>query len=78
MLETKIKQENYLQEGINKKIISLTTEGEKEKITYHAKEPKTYNFKDPEEKVRASYFCELVLRYGYDAKDISLDVIMPA
>ena len=78
MLETKIKQENYVQSGIDKKIISLTTEGEKEKITYHAKEPKTYNFKDPEEKVRASYFCELVLRYGYDAKDISLEVIMPA
>ena len=31
----------------------------------------------PEEKVRASYFCELVLDYDYPTKNIDIEVIVP-
>jgi type I restriction enzyme M protein len=35
------------------------------KITYHCNRDYTTSFKKPEEKVRASYFAELVLDYEY-------------
>ena len=78
MTQATVTNTDYIQVGQNQGIIKIYTEGDREKITYHAKESKTYNYKDPEEKVRASYFCELVMLYGYDAKDISLEVTMPA
>lgn len=78
MTQAIVTNTDYIQVGQNQGIIKIYTEGDREKITYHAKESKTYNYKDPEEKVRASYFCELVMLYGYDAKDISLEVTMPA
>jgi type I restriction enzyme M protein len=78
MTQAIVTNTDYIQVGQNQGIIKIHTEGDREKITYHAKESKTYNYKDPEEKVRASYFCELVMLYGYDAKDISLEVTMPA
>ena len=46
-----------VQRGINKKILTLSSDNSK--ITYHCSRDYTENFKDPEEKVRASYFVEL-------------------
>ena len=57
--------------GIKAGIISLSPD--ELKITYHAKQDTTYNFKNPEEKVRASYFAELVLDYQYPAKQIDFE-----
>lgn len=61
--------------GIKAGIISLSPD--ELKITYHAKQDTTYNFKNPEEKVRASYFAELVLDYQYPAKQIDFEVRVP-
>jgi len=64
-----------IQKGIEKKIITLTSDGSK--ITYHCKRDYTTSFKNPEEKVRASYFVELVLDYNYPPKNIDIEVIVP-
>lgn len=64
-----------LQRAIEAKIVSF--DEEKQKITYLTVEEKTYNYKDPEEKVRTSYFAELVLDYGYNTDRIKFEVKVP-
>ncbi len=50
--------ENNILRGIEKGIISVLDNNAK--ITYHCSREYTTSFKNPEEKVRASYFIELV------------------
>jgi len=64
-----------IQRGIDKGIITVAIDGSK--ITYHCKRDYSTSFKNPEEKVRASYFCELVLDYDYPTKNIDIEVIVP-
>jgi len=64
-----------IQRGIDKGIIKVENDGSK--ITYFCKRDYSTSFKNPEEKVRASYFCELVLDYDYPAKNIDIEVIVP-
>ncbi len=64
-----------VQRGIDKGIIEVTSDGSK--ITYHCKREYSTSFKNPEEKVRGSYFCELVLDYDYPTKNIDVEVIVP-
>lgn len=64
-----------IQRGIDKGIITVASDGSK--ITYHCKREYTTSFKNPEEKVRASYFCELVLDYDYPMKNIDIEVTVP-
>lgn len=64
-----------IQRGIDRGIITLSNEDAK--ITYHCKRDYTTSFKNPEEKVRASYFCELVMDYDYSAKNIDIEVTVP-
>ncbi len=64
-----------IQRGIDKSIIKV--EGDDSKITYYCKRNYSTSFKKPEEKVRASYFCELVLDYDYPTKNIDIEVIVP-
>ncbi|MEK6914478.1 MAG: type I restriction enzyme HsdR N-terminal domain-containing protein [Nanoarchaeota archaeon] len=61
-----------IQRGIDEGIIKIESDGSK--ITYLCSRKFTDNFKDPEEKVRASYFCELVLDYDYPKEKIDLEV----
>lgn len=56
-------------------IISLNDD--KSRITYHCNRDYTTNFKNPEEKVRASYFVELIQTYQYPAKRIDIEVTVP-
>lgn len=70
--------EQNVQRGKKQGILELDITESKERIIYKAKETKNYNYKDPEEKVRASLFAELVLDYGYSANNIELEVTMPA
>jgi len=65
------KKNEIIEEGIKKGIIKIKDD----KVIYPNR--KSYNFKDPEEKVRASYFCELVLVYDYPTKNIDMEVIVP-
>lgn len=67
--------EKNIQRGIKAKIISFNED--KSKITYHASRDFTANFKDPEEKVRAYYFTELVLDKHYPKEKINFEVIVP-
>lgn len=71
----------YIDEGIIKEIIDI---GEKEglfrvnekKVEYTAIK-KSYNFNDPEEKVRISFYLELIKKYQYPKERIDLEVIVP-
>lgn len=64
-----------IQRGMDKGIITVASDGSK--ITYHCKRDYSASFKNPEEKVRASYFCELVLDYDYPTKNIDIEVTVP-
>jgi len=64
-----------LQRGIKAEIIKF--DEEKQKITYLCADSKSYNYKKPEEKVRASYFTELALDYGYSTNRIKFEVKVP-
>ena len=64
-----------IQKGIDKKIIKVESDGSK--VTYYCKRDYSTSFKNPEEKVRASYFCELVLGYDYPTKNIDIEVTVP-
>lgn len=64
-----------IQRGVEKGYISFSAENSK--ITYHCSRDYSTSFKKPEEKVRASYFTELVLDYEYPNKKIDFEVIVP-
>ena len=64
-----------IQRGIDKGIITLSNEDSK--ITYHCKRDYTTSFKNPEEKVRASYFTEMVIDYDYPSKNVDIEVTVP-
>ena len=64
-----------IQRGIEKGLIVITPD--EAKITYHCFRDYTTGFKNPEEKVRASYFTELILDYSYPEKRIDFEVVVP-
>ena len=64
-----------LYKGIENNLISFNDENTR--IYYNVKTKKNYNYKDPEEKIRACVFIRLVLDYGYDIEDIDFEVIVP-
>ena len=67
--------DNIIQKGIENNLISFNDENTR--IYYNVKTKKNYNYKDPEEKIRACVFIRLVLDYGYDIEDIDFEVIVP-
>lgn len=67
--------EKNLKRGINAGIISLSED--QSRITYEASRSYSTSFKNPEEKVRASYFTELILEYQYPQEKINFEVIVP-
>jgi len=67
--------EKKIKEGELKSLITFSDD--KLKITYHASRDFSTSFKNPEEKVRAAYFVELILDYGYTSKRIDFEVIVP-
>src|SRR3990170_7995541 len=64
-----------IQRGVEKGVISVSADDSK--ITYFCKREYSTSFKNPEEKVRASYFCELILDYDYPTKNIDIAVTVP-
>lgn len=52
----------------------LTFSEDKTKVTYKAKREFSVSYKNPEEKVRASYFVDLVLKYQYPPNRIDFEV----
>jgi len=80
----KNKNENGAEKVINETFQSLISLGEKNKlvaikegkITY-LKTGKSYNFQDPEEIVRASFYVKLIDKYKYPENRIDLEVTVP-
>mgnify|MGYP000163798746 CR=1 FL=1 len=50
---------------------------DKSQIIYHCNRDYQTSFKNPEEKVRASYFVELIQTYQYSAKRIDIEITVP-
>ena len=67
---------DYIQTGIEKGLISINED--KSRITYFTKpQSKSYRYSDPEEKVRAVVFLQLILDYEYPINRIQLEVQVP-
>ncbi len=61
--------------GISNGIISTSPDGSK--VVYFCCREFSANFKDPEEKIRAAYFVELILDYNYPQNKIDFEVVVP-
>lgn len=61
-----------IENGIRDKILSLNED--RSRITYYGSREYSTSFKNPEERVRASYFVELVNLYMYPAKRIDFEI----
>src|SRR3989344_4318309 len=60
---------------VAKRLLSLSTD--ETRITYNCSREYSTSFKNPEEKVRASYFVELVEDYNYPKERIDFEVTVP-
>jgi len=68
--------QDFLQRAFDESHLQLITSGKSEKIRYTAVNV-TEKWSDPEEKVRAAYYAELIYRYGYKPECIGVEVIVP-
>ena len=66
----------YLKKALKNGDAYLSGEGKAEKITYVAINH-TERYADPEEKIRAEYWAELIYRYGYEPNRIGVEVTVP-
>ena len=67
-------EENLLVLGESKGYITISKD--KGRVTYNAT-GKSYNFKDPEEAIRARVYIELIERYKYPADRIDTEIQPP-
>jgi len=61
-----------IREGVDRGLISLNDD--ESRITYRCKREYSTSFKNPEEKIRAAYFVELVLDKKYPKENIDIEV----
>jgi len=66
----------YLEKALKDGYIQLTGEGNQQKIVYLPMHH-TERFSDPEEKVRAEFWAEMVYLYGYEPLRIGVEVRVP-
>ncbi|HRQ21974.1 MAG TPA: N-6 DNA methylase [Anaerolineales bacterium] len=66
----------YLERALKDGHAELKGEGRNQKITYLALKH-TERYSDPEEKVRAEFWAELIYRYGYEPDCIGIEIIVP-
>ena len=69
--------DGYLQNAIKAGYAYITGTGKKSKITYVTSDNHTENYGDPEEKVRAEFWAELIYKYDYPANRIKVEVSVP-
>lgn len=67
---------NFLQKAFSDGHLQLITSGKTEKIRYVAVNV-AEKWSDPEEKVRATYYAELIYRYGYAPECIGVEITVP-
>lgn len=68
--------QDFLQSAFADGHLQLITSGKTEKIRYVAVNV-SEKWSDPEEKVRAAYYAELIYRYGYAPECIGVEVTVP-
>ena len=68
--------QDFLKRAFSDGHLQLITSGKTEKIRYVAVNI-AEKWGDPEEKVRAAYFAELIYRYGYSPECIGVEVTVP-
>jgi type I restriction enzyme M protein len=66
----------YLEQAIEDGRAELTGEGKKERIHYVAADH-SERWSDPEEKVRAEFWAELIYKYEYDPNRIKFEIRVP-
>ena len=73
-----MKQETttYLEQAILNGLASISGEGKKQRIHYHSVDHRE-RYSDPEEKVRAEYWAELIYRYDYKPEYIGIELTVP-
>lgn len=71
-----IGDQDFLQRALADGHLQLITSGKTEKIRYVAVNV-SEKWSDPEEKVRAAYYAELIYRYGYAPECIGVEVTVP-
>ena len=71
-MEKKTEIFSNIEKGLQKNLISFNKK--KTQIIYYIKKSYTTSFKNPEEQVRAAFFCKLVLNYLYPAERIQFEV----
>ncbi len=68
---------SYLDKAIKDGYAYLSGTDNKQKITYVTSDNHTENYNDPEEKVRAEFWAELIYKYEYPANRIKIEVVVP-
>lgn len=68
---------NFLNRAIKDGYAYITGAEGKQKITYVTSDNHSENFNDPEEKVRAEFWAELIYKYEYPASRIKVEVVIP-
>ena len=65
---------DLIQVGLDSGVICLSEDGSRIRYVARGKE---YSFHDPEEKIRAAAYVELIERYKYDPQDMDTEVAPP-
>jgi len=68
--------EPYLEKALKDGHLRIDASGKVEKIVYAAAS-KSERWSDPEEKVRAEFYAELIYRYGYSPDRIGVEYTVP-
>jgi type I restriction enzyme M protein len=68
--------DDYLERALREGHLQIMTKGKTERILYVAS-GHTERWSDPEEKVRAAFYAELVYQYGYKPSRIRVEVTVP-
>lgn len=68
---------SYLERAVKDGYANITGAEGKQKITYVTSDNHSENYNDPEEKVRAEFWAELIYKYEYPAARIRIEVVIP-
>lgn len=66
-----------MKQALRDEHLKITGEGKNEKIVYVADDNHTERWADPEEKIRAAFYAELIYRYGYLPARIGVEITVP-
>ncbi|MDJ0531799.1 MAG: N-6 DNA methylase [Xenococcaceae cyanobacterium MO_207.B15] len=66
----------YLERALNDGYAEIVDEGKKQRIIYKAVDH-SERYSDPEERVRAEFWAELIYRYQYEPQKIGIEITVP-